>query len=180
MVLVIGDETSIGSHTVLMAGTMLGSTLHRRRRRWRARAVRDRRRQRRRPRRHGRERHHHRCAHEDPVRCIHHCVRARIEDDVFIAPMVVTTNDNYMGRTEKRHDEIAGCTIRRGARVGGGAHILPGIEIGEEAFVATAAVVTRDVPPRHGRHGRSGQAGREACRGRGAAREPVGVRVTGR
>ncbi len=69
-----------------------------------------------------------------------------IEEDVFIAPMVVTTNDNYMGRTEKRLTEMRGCTIRRGARVGGGAHILPGIEIGEDAFVATASIVTRDVP----------------------------------
>jgi len=71
-----------------------------------------------------------------------------IEDDVFIAPMVVTTNDNYMGRTEARLGKMKGATIRRGARVGGGAHILPGIEIGEEAFVATASVVTKDVPPR--------------------------------
>jgi acetyltransferase-like isoleucine patch superfamily enzyme len=71
-----------------------------------------------------------------------------IEEDVFIAPMVVTTNDNYMGRTEKRFAELKGCTVRRGARVGGGSHILPGIEIGEEAFVATASVVTRDVPAR--------------------------------
>lgn len=71
-----------------------------------------------------------------------------IEDHVFIAPMVVTTNDNYMGRTDKRLKEMRGCTIRRGARVGGGAHILPGIEIGEEGFVATGSVVTRDVPPR--------------------------------
>jgi acetyltransferase-like isoleucine patch superfamily enzyme len=71
-----------------------------------------------------------------------------IEEDVFIAPMVVTTNDNYMGRTEKRFAELKGATIRRGARVGGGTHILPGIEIGEEAFVATGAVVTRDVPAR--------------------------------
>jgi len=71
-----------------------------------------------------------------------------IEEDVFIAPMVVTTNDNYMGRTEKRLKEMRGCTIRRGARVGGGSHILPGIEIGEEGFVATGSVVTRDVPPR--------------------------------
>ncbi len=69
-----------------------------------------------------------------------------LEDDVFIAPMVVTTNDNYMGRTEKRFAELKGCTVRRGARVGGGCHILPGIEIGEEAFVATGSVVTRDVP----------------------------------
>lgn len=71
-----------------------------------------------------------------------------IEEDCFIAPMVVTTNDNYMGRTEKRFASLKGCTIRRGARVGGGSHILPGIEIGEEAFVATGSVVTRDVPPR--------------------------------
>ncbi|MRS11732.1 MAG: N-acetyltransferase [Actinobacteria bacterium] len=71
-----------------------------------------------------------------------------IEEDVFVAPMVVTTNDNFMGRTEKRLKLMRGCTIRRGARVGGGAHILPGIEIGEEAFVATASVVTRDVPAR--------------------------------
>jgi acetyltransferase-like isoleucine patch superfamily enzyme len=71
-----------------------------------------------------------------------------LEEDVFIAPMVVTTNDNYMGRTEKRFAELRGCTVRRGARVGGGSHILPGIEIGEEAFVATGSVVTRDVPAR--------------------------------
>jgi acetyltransferase-like isoleucine patch superfamily enzyme len=71
-----------------------------------------------------------------------------IEEDVFIAPMVVTTNDNYMGRTEKRFAELKGPTIRRGARVGGGCHILPGIEIGEEAFIAAGAVVTRDVPPK--------------------------------
>jgi acetyltransferase-like isoleucine patch superfamily enzyme len=69
-----------------------------------------------------------------------------IEEDVFIAPMVVTTNDNYMGRTEKRFAELKGATIRRGARVGGGAHLLPGVEIGEEAFVATGSVVTKDVP----------------------------------
>ncbi len=71
-----------------------------------------------------------------------------IAEDVFIAPMVVTTNDNFMGRTEKRLELMQGCKIRRGARIGGGAHLLPGIEIGEEAFVATGAVVTRDVPAR--------------------------------
>jgi acetyltransferase-like isoleucine patch superfamily enzyme len=71
-----------------------------------------------------------------------------IEEDCFIAPMVVTTNDNFMGRTEERFRHMKGATIRRGARVGGGAHILPGVEVGEEAFVATGSVVTRDVPPR--------------------------------
>ncbi|MBA2296004.1 MAG: N-acetyltransferase [Actinobacteria bacterium] len=71
-----------------------------------------------------------------------------LEDDVFVAPCVVTTNDNYMGRTDKRLELLRGPTIRRGARVGGGAILCPGVEIGEEAFVGAGAVVTRDVPPR--------------------------------
>jgi len=71
-----------------------------------------------------------------------------LEDNVFIAPCVVTTNDNYMGRTEKRHALMRGPTIRRGARVGGAAVLLPGIEIGEEAFVGAGAIVNRDVEPR--------------------------------
>ena len=70
-----------------------------------------------------------------------------LEEDVFIAPCVVTTNDNYMGRTEKRRAEMRGPTIRRGARIGGGAILCPGIEVGEEAFVGAGAVVTKDVPP---------------------------------
>ncbi|HET7043501.1 MAG TPA: acyltransferase [Gaiellaceae bacterium] len=71
-----------------------------------------------------------------------------LEEDVFIAPCVVTTNDNFMGRTERRHELIEGPTIRRGARVGGGAILCPAVEIGEEAFVGAGAVVTRDVPAR--------------------------------
>jgi acetyltransferase-like isoleucine patch superfamily enzyme len=71
-----------------------------------------------------------------------------LEDNVFIAPCVVTTNDNFMGRTERRHALMRGPTIRRGARVGGGAILCPGVEIGEEAFVGAGAVVVRDVPAR--------------------------------
>jgi acetyltransferase-like isoleucine patch superfamily enzyme len=71
-----------------------------------------------------------------------------VEEDVFIAPCVVTTNDNFMGRTEQRLALMKGPTIRRGARIGGGAILCPGIEVGEEAFVGAGAVVTKDVPPR--------------------------------
>jgi carbonic anhydrase/acetyltransferase-like protein (isoleucine patch superfamily) len=71
-----------------------------------------------------------------------------LEEHVFVAPRVVTTNDNFMGRTERRHELIKGPTIRRGARVGGGAILCPGVEIGEEAFVGAGAVVVTDVPPR--------------------------------
>jgi acetyltransferase-like isoleucine patch superfamily enzyme len=71
-----------------------------------------------------------------------------LEEHVFVAPCVVTTNDDFMGRTERRHELVSGPTIRRGARIGGGAVLCPGVEIGEEAFVGAGAVVTKDVPPR--------------------------------
>jgi acetyltransferase-like isoleucine patch superfamily enzyme len=71
-----------------------------------------------------------------------------LEEHVFVAPCVVTTNDNFMGRTERRHELMKGPTIRRGARIGGGAVLCPGVEIGEEAFVGAGAVVTKDVPAR--------------------------------
>jgi acetyltransferase-like isoleucine patch superfamily enzyme len=73
---------------------------------------------------------------------------SELGEHVFIAPCVVTTNDNFMGRTERRHALIKGAVVRRGARVGGGAVLLPGIEIGEEAFVGAGAVVTKDVAAR--------------------------------
>jgi len=71
-----------------------------------------------------------------------------VEEDVFLAPCVQTSNDNFMGRTERRHDLRKGPTIRRGARVGAGAVLCPAVEIGEEAFVGAGAVVVKDVPPR--------------------------------
>jgi acetyltransferase-like isoleucine patch superfamily enzyme len=69
-----------------------------------------------------------------------------IEDFCFIAPGVMTTNDNYLGRTEERFKHFKGVTVRKGGRIGGGAIILPGIEIGEDAIIAAGALVTRNVP----------------------------------
>src|SRR5262249_56179499 len=59
-----------------------------------------------------------------------------VEEDVFIAPCVQTSNDNFMGRTERRHELRKGPTIRRGARVGAGAVLCPAVESGQGAFVA--------------------------------------------
>jgi len=70
-----------------------------------------------------------------------------IEDNVFIAPMVTTTNDNFMGRTQERVKHIKGPTIRRGARVGGGAILLPAVAVAGEAFIAAGALVTKDTEP---------------------------------
>jgi acetyltransferase-like isoleucine patch superfamily enzyme len=68
-----------------------------------------------------------------------------IEDDVFFGPCAMTTNDDHMGRHPKGMP-LRGATLRRACRIGGGAVLLPGVEIGEEAFVAAGAVVTTDVP----------------------------------
>lgn len=70
-----------------------------------------------------------------------------VEDDVFVGPCAMTTNDDTMGRHGPERP-LRGATLRRACRVGGGAVLTPGVEIGEEAFVAAGAVVTRDVPPR--------------------------------
>jgi acetyltransferase-like isoleucine patch superfamily enzyme len=70
-----------------------------------------------------------------------------VEDDVFLGPGVITTNDHTMGR-HPRGQPLAGPVFRRACRVGGGAVLVPGIEIGEEAFVAAGAVVVTDVGPR--------------------------------
>jgi acetyltransferase-like isoleucine patch superfamily enzyme len=69
-----------------------------------------------------------------------------LEDHVFIAPMVTTTNDNFMGRTEKRFALKKGALIKRGARIGGNAILLPGVTVNEESFVAAGALVTKDTP----------------------------------
>jgi acetyltransferase-like isoleucine patch superfamily enzyme len=70
-----------------------------------------------------------------------------VEDDVFVGPCAMTTNDNTMAR-HPAGAQILGATLRRACRVGGGAVLLPGVEIGDEAFVAAGAVVTNDVPSR--------------------------------
>jgi acetyltransferase-like isoleucine patch superfamily enzyme len=70
-----------------------------------------------------------------------------VEDDVFVGPCAMTTNDDTMAR-HAPGTQLVGATLRRACRVGGGAVLVPGVEVGEEAFVAAGAVVTNDVPAR--------------------------------
>jgi UDP-2-acetamido-3-amino-2,3-dideoxy-glucuronate N-acetyltransferase len=70
-----------------------------------------------------------------------------VDDDVFVAPGVTLTNDQTIGR-RRAGDELRGAVLRRACRIGAGAVLLPGVEVGEEGVVAAGAVVTRDVPPR--------------------------------
>jgi len=71
-----------------------------------------------------------------------------IEDKVFIATNMVTANGRrptYLRNMPYIKDQ--GPAIRYGARIGISVILLPEIEIGREALVASGAIVTKDVPP---------------------------------
>ena len=70
---------------------------------------------------------------------------SEVEDDVFIAPCVVTSNDNYAARSKERFNHFKGVTIKKGGRLGAGVVVLPGKTIYEDGFAAAGSVVTRDV-----------------------------------
>lgn len=70
---------------------------------------------------------------------------SEVEDNVFIAPCVVTSNDNYAARSKERFDHFKGVTIKKGGRIGAGAVVLPGKVIKEDGFAAAGSVVTKDV-----------------------------------
>jgi len=69
-----------------------------------------------------------------------------VEDDAWIGPRVTLTNARYPRSAEVK-STLKGPTIRRGAKLGANATVLPGIEIGEGALVGAGAVVVHDVPP---------------------------------
>ena len=78
---------------------------------------------------------------------------AKLEDEVFIGPAVVLTNDVYprstdvTGKLKRPTDwDALGVVVRRGASIGARAVILAGVIIGRWALIAAGAVVTRDVP----------------------------------
>ena len=71
-----------------------------------------------------------------------------IEDDVFVGPGRVHDERRRRWRATAPTTRCAGATLRRACRVGGGAVLCPGVEVGEEAFVAAGAVVAKDVPAR--------------------------------
>jgi len=78
-----------------------------------------------------------------------------LEDDVFVGPGVIFTNDKYprsprsaaaIGRYEHVENWLAMTIVRKGATLGAGAIVLPGITVGRYAMIAAGAVITHDVP----------------------------------
>lgn len=73
--------------------------------------------------------------------------KVTIEDDVFLGPNAVFTNDrNPRATVKKAHADLVPTLVRRGATVGANATIVCGVTIGQSAFVGAGAVVASDVP----------------------------------
>jgi UDP-2-acetamido-3-amino-2,3-dideoxy-glucuronate N-acetyltransferase len=68
-----------------------------------------------------------------------------LEDDVFCGPNATFTNDKFP-RSKRRPDRFPTTRVGRGASIGAGAIILPGVSIGARAMIGAGAVVTKDVP----------------------------------
>lgn len=70
-----------------------------------------------------------------------------IEDDVFIGPSVVFTNDLYPRALIWGEERVVPTIVKKGSSIGANATIICGITIGEYAMVGAGSVVTKDVPP---------------------------------
>jgi UDP-2-acetamido-3-amino-2,3-dideoxy-glucuronate N-acetyltransferase len=71
----------------------------------------------------------------------------RVADEVFIGPNATFSNDKYP-RSKQYQNKVLETHLGRGASIGGGAAILPGLRIGTRAMVGAGSVVTHDVPAR--------------------------------
>jgi acetyltransferase-like isoleucine patch superfamily enzyme len=73
--------------------------------------------------------------------------RVTVEDEVFLGPGMIFTNDpNPRVAFKKTPDKFLPTLVKRGASIGANATIVCGVTIGEQAFVGAGAVVVRDVP----------------------------------
>lgn len=64
-----------------------------------------------------------------------------LEDDVFIGPCVSMSNDKYMGAQDY---SLKGPHIKKGAKIGNNASLLPGVTVGRNTIIGAGAVVTKD------------------------------------
>ena len=70
-----------------------------------------------------------------------------IEDDVFLGPNVVFTDDPHPMNCPRYKECLGGVTVKRLARIGANTTVMPGVTIGENSLVGGGSVVVKDVPP---------------------------------
>ncbi len=69
-----------------------------------------------------------------------------IENDVFIGPNTTFTNELIPRSKRYNTANLKKTLVKRGATIGANSTILPGITIGEYAFIGAGSVVTTDIP----------------------------------
>ena len=74
---------------------------------------------------------------------------SEVGDRVFVAPGVLTSNDNFIGRTEERFKHFKGAVLKDNSRLGVGSVVLPGVEMKEESVLAAGSVLTRNATSGH-------------------------------
>lgn len=74
------------------------------------------------------------------------CAFSKVADGCFLAPYVVTTNDNELGRGQHTPQDLSGVQLEAGARVGAGAVVLPGRILRQNAVAGAGSVVTQNIP----------------------------------
>lgn len=72
----------------------------------------------------------------------------KLEDNVFIGPGVVFTNDRYprQRHASDREIKLEGTLVKKGAAIGANSTIICGVTIGEYAMIGAGSVVTKDIP----------------------------------
>ncbi len=81
---------------------------------------------------------------------IHSCCfleMVTIEDDVFIGPNVVFTDDPHPMNCPRYKECLGGVVVKRLVRIGAHCTLLPGVIIGENSLIGAGSVVVRDIPP---------------------------------
>jgi len=81
---------------------------------------------------------------------IHSCCfleMVTIEDDVFIGPNVVFTDDPHPMNCPKYKECLGGVTVKKLVRIGANCTLLPGVVVGENSLIGAGSVVVRDIPP---------------------------------
>ncbi|HLQ67569.1 MAG TPA: acyltransferase [Candidatus Limnocylindrales bacterium] len=69
-----------------------------------------------------------------------------IEEDVFVGPRVVFTDDPHPMGCPRYKECLGGVTVRALARIGANCTLLPGVVVGRNTLVGAGSVVTRNVP----------------------------------
>ena len=74
------------------------------------------------------------------------CSAVTLENDIFLGSHVVTTNDTFPIVKNQNYKQKK-TLIKKGASIGSGVILLPGVKIGKNALIGAGSVVTHDVPP---------------------------------